>query len=448
MTSYKVSISENSICKKTLVWLWDHSEINKNDLFEVENSIEGMAASQVIKGVVNIEPEIAEGTKIRLMQRVLTEWKKKEQVQSADDLIGMFKQIIKREILDLEKNKSPFTILAFLNIESQSIKSLNSLTVMNCRLQFPQWSEIENLDIDKFWKAVEIHLIQGGQESIAKRILTPEGKIHFLRQKHDFVPVTAQVEAVDENTALYIALDSLDLVRAVFNFPSSLSLFRKYGNSSAALSRFLPSPIYGVFGPTGEFNQLFHITESYKYRQQKLSPDSLEYCINLLNDLQNANPGDLKHLIAKSLKLYQQAFDFSDYQATYLGLWQILEILTLNEPSKGRTQIDKRVACLLALRGDDVLRDAIALLMQSRNTLVHSGIFPDYSGELVFTLKGIIDEMLIKIIEISAFLTTEFELSEYYRLVSKSNVDFENEIAGIDATKNVIDFIKNVRNVN
>jgi hypothetical protein len=444
MTSYQINVANKSICQRTLAWLRDHSEVNASGIIQVENSIHGMGANQVIMGMVDFDPPVPDGTKLRLMRQALSNWRQDENAFASEDLVKTFKETLATEILSLERNQASFTILAFLNVEQEVIEPMFPIILREYKLCLPTWSGLDNLCVEQFWKELEMYFGTKHKMPLLQRIVDEKG-VHYHKQKQNVIPVTIELKALDPNTALYTAANALDFFRAVINLPSALSLFRKYGSSSSSLSKFLPSPIYGVFLSDGEYEKLYYAPESHRYKRQRITAEELDYCKDLLSDLRNAVPGELKYLVVKAIKLYQQAFDFTEYQATYLGLWQLLEVLTLNEPTQGRTQVDKRIVCLLDLRGDDVLRDAIKLLMNSRNTLVHNGVFSDYADGLVFTLKGIVDLMLLRIMELSDDLSTESELREYYRLVSQNDVDLRREASDIEMIKGVIEFIQNSR---
>ena len=424
--------------ERALEWLRDHAEVDASGVFQVERSITGMAANQVVLGSVHLEPALAEGTRLRLIQEALGRWRQSEEHCASHDLVQCFSEALSVELTDVQKQ----TVLMFLNIEQPAIEALMPLTVHEAELRYSAWDVLEkHLDMEGFWTDLEVYL--GHHDTPLLKRVVHDDRILYLRQKRGFQPISTELETVDVASAVAIASDALDLLRAVFNLPSALRLLWRQSSSFAALSVFLPSPVYAVFDINGNYDTLYYTPERHHYRLREVLAADLGFCRDFVAKLSSAIPGSLAHLLARSVRLYQDAFDFSNYRATYLGLWQLLEVLTLNEPDhQGRTQVDRRVACLLDLSGDEVLRDALRILRESRNSLVHRGIFPEYSDELVFTLKGIVGAMLQQVIDLTKHLDTETELREYYRLASSSDTDLARERSDIEVAGKVIDLIQ------
>jgi len=274
------------------------------------------------------------------------------------------------------------------------------------------------------------------------RKYTRANKTSYTPDTVNLTPVTLELQTYDVHTAVFVASDHIDLLRAALNLPPAMDTLRQYNTTSEPLSNCLPSPVYAVFDQDGGYREPLHYsTEPYRYRAWKPRKQDTERSLAWIGHFNKAEKGNIADLITQLAQLYQNALDFSDFRGTYLALWQVLEALTLTEAGERGTNLLARLTTLLEIWGDSAMKKALDIVLDSRNALVHSGVFLDRDNaeELVFTLKGFVDRALCKLLCLSKDLSTESELRAYFRLKSKSDAELDTE-------KRVLNFIGSMRN--
>jgi len=181
--------------------------------------------------------------------------------------------------------------------------------------------------------------------------------------------------------------------------------------------------IYGVFDSKGSFLADVYAADHYIYtRQERISEQEFNTALELVRKINAAQNGELVHLFVRLLYLYQQALDFANHRATFLALWQVLEMAVLDKPEE-RIRVDRRLVKLLGIENEPLLNAAIRILVRYRNSLVHSGVFPEVTENLVFALKSFVDAALFKVLNLSRNLSNEAEYELYLNHLTLNDVD-------------------------
>jgi hypothetical protein len=169
-----------------------------------------------------------------------------------------------------------------------------------------------------------------------------------------------------------------------------------------------------------------------------------EYYQNLRHNLETIKrvspEQSTKTLIADCLRLYVQAMDVRFAYRCFLGLWQLMEAITISETTRGNTQtVVKRIAWhgeRLGLSGSG-FRETLEIYATLRNEIVHKGIH-NVTEEDANLLKVYVERVLLWLLEESASIPTRLHLEEFYNLRTESN-------ARIDALEETARYIKKQR---
>lgn len=138
-------------------------------------------------------------------------------------------------------------------------------------------------------------------------------------------------------------------------------------------------------------------------------------------------PDSTTALIIDAFRLYAQAMDERFDHASFLGLWQLAETLTLSDMAGGRTEtVCRRLAwhgTRLKLPGSG-FRHLLEYYAERRNDMVHHGI-RDVGDDEVNFVKLICELVLGWLINESRHLRTKHHLAAFYQLMTSGDTVIE-----------------------
>jgi len=248
-----------------------------------------------------------------------------------------------------------------------------------------------------------------------------------------FVPILVAVDAQDDQKAFDEANRSFDLFRSLLNLQFTFGMSSlQFGGYPRPLAKILPPPIYGVFDGTRKYLQFYYnIVNNYEYTQNDIADDKIIRCRKLASTLKSTkSEDDIMSLNVEVLEKYGEALDTSEWRLSFLILWQILESITLqsNEEFSMKTVVNR----INILFGQNQLnKDLLSALYQTRNLLVHKGYFPSEQGlREVNLLKSIVEPSMQSILAQAKYLPTKNSLNKFYEHATDNNADL-NERARI-----------------
>ena len=158
----------------------------------------------------------------------------------------------------------------------------------------------------------------------------------YLREVHlesNFIPVLTLSSGRDAREAFEEANKAFDLLRVCFNLPLQ---FRRrnqqFGGYPRALGKILPAPVYGVFKSDKSFDLLLYSTSKYEYKNNSISMDEIESARRIARFITIPhNEQDIQSIIVDAFEKYQKALDLQEWNEAFLSLWQILELITLQD---------------------------------------------------------------------------------------------------------------------
>ncbi len=190
------------------------------------------------------------------------------------------------------------------------------------------------------------------------------------------VPLLAIVWARSENEAVEKASRASDLFRALLNLARQyLKYYEFWGNQRPKpLGDILPPPAVGVFNSERVFKTTYYGSSRYAYEYTSIDLKDIE--ITQMHTLvriigKPSKPDDTRSIMLQALKKYGQALDTVEYRLAFLALWQIIELIALDD---GKTVVVSKIKNLIK---DETVEHLLNALVKTRNSLVHQGAFPD-----------------------------------------------------------------------
>ena len=159
----------------------------------------------------------------------------------------------------------------------------------------------------------------------------------------------------------------------------------------------------------------YRIPEEYK-----LSLKNIEIIEDIINDLNKIKNRKLKKLIFNAFEKYYSALKESKYSACFIQLWNVIELLLLNNPELKEKEIIKRLKSIFR-EGWELKKDydeMIDLIYQKRNLLVHESEDKITEVDRNF-IKRLVDVLLEVSINICLKVKNIQTLEFYYQNLRK-----------------------------
>jgi hypothetical protein len=405
--------------EKALRWIRDNSTMTDNgSVRSTASRIPYCAAKEIITQYTVHEGGLPEGTHRRAVNLSVERWLKYKKYQDNKDAVSAFLQALEVEIGQMERKKKLFKVLMFLNLDYQDIQELEPISVLGDKILLKQWGELSALRTNDLWRRIQFW---DRSNPILLRI-DQKGAVPNLTV---FQPVLFDMETYGPEAAVAMASDRLDILRAILNISSLLGGFTYVRSVPKHLSTVLPTPIYGIFDISGGLVSTYYTIEEYRYTKAKIDARQLSNAKYLLPLFaHNIRYPDTYHHILGLMRLYQDAIDISSPRPAYLAMWQVLEAaVTLGQEKVPHREIVPRVSALLQI--DPLFQDAVKLLADLRNDLVHSGKFLARGDNAFFTLKLIVDDCLHRLFALARDFPTVHKLRDYVEHITLSDSALE-----------------------
>ena len=191
------------------------------------------------------------------------------------------------------------------------------------------------------------------------------------------------------------ALEDLDLLRGIWNFRINNGRFRMpFGGKRKPVNQIFVGPIHTIHKPNGSLASPQFFYEP-AFDGAVNAPDSQTFKTALdfeKRTFQKLNKSNYPELIAKAIRRYGRALDDTDFNAVFLKLWSILELLTQTAKETYDLTI-KRSSCIYADRAFHKL--LLEHLRSHRNQFVHLGTDSSQIETLVYQLKRPVEDLLL-----------------------------------------------------
>jgi hypothetical protein len=142
----------------------------------------------------------------------------------------------------------------------------------------------------------------------------------------------------------------------------------------------------------------------------------------LIDDVRIVARDPKTELVRDVIRLYGRSYEYSDREAMFLSLWNVLERITLSDRFGGETKkIGLRVAAAYkSFSGPDrefVISRAMPAYSSMRNDIVHRGVSGVIDDEALGAFKAIVETMIQWLLSRCGAALTENELDEIYHLL-------------------------------
>lgn len=206
--------------------------------------------------------------------------------------------------------------------------------------------------------------------------------------------LVTKVSSRNPHDAVELALESIDLLRGIWNLSVSKDMVLQFGGRKKPVNPLLLGPLHTLHDKSG--NQA---CESYWYQPEYNSPAKLVDFSRERNDvlLFTSKIRDMlaRHKYGTEVKTgivrYVRSLDSSDFNSAFIKLWSVLEYLTntLNDPYK---KTIRRSAFLSKDRDYDL--QVLEHLKTYRNRSVHLGAEESDIDTSLYQLKNHVERLL------------------------------------------------------
>lgn len=378
-------------------------------------------AEEILREYLPVSESFPERTKKGIVFSAQMRWLKYKKTDNPEQKINLFIRALKYEIANLEKRKTEYRVLMFLNVDPSTIIEFSQVNLLGETLSLISWNDITEMDTSGLWQEVKS---QDRKSPILRDIpdlIAPAPDVVL------FTPFLFVTKTYGAEAAVEIASNQMDLFRAILNIPSSLGKYTYFRSQPKALSEILPSPIYVIFDENRVKKSVYYTIEKYEYKQVKIPNDRLSSIRFLLTKLTtDLSANSTWNYLISILRLYQKALDTTTTEAAFLTMWQVLEnCIGLGEELTRNRDIQSRISVIL--QADPITLEMIDIIIEKRNKLVHSGRFLEDGDRLFFTLKLITDSIIRRFIYLADRYPTLPELKDYISFTSLGDGDLERK---------------------
>lgn len=209
--------------------------------------------------------------------------------------------------------------------------------------------------------------------------------------------VRVHVHARSPAEAAQLALDRLDLLRAIWNLHLQHGQTKiTWGRRNDPVNQIVLGPLHSLHHPSGKLaTETFWYEPGYRFPPQPLTlskerdklftfESQIRNCLKQLN---------YRTTMEQALLRYVRALDEHDWQKSFSRLWSLLELLTHTQYATYDVTIQR--ACFL-FEERDYYRQVLEHLRENRNRSTHDDEGSAEIEVLMYQLKTIIDVLLVR----------------------------------------------------
>jgi hypothetical protein len=330
-------------------------------------------------------------------------------------------------ITEFEKNnivrKAAFSLAKREIISSSGLlKEINQFETEYLKQKPQKFILVSTLSINRFLKLKRAHingttitfhhnLPKTFSTEIESKIKRPASYTITGEYPKDYIFVKTTVNAKSHSQASSIAIDSIDIIRGIWNLFYNRGKFRISSGRRDPINNISFGPLHTIHFPNGKL-----ASESWLYETGYMGPLKVFDMKNKLDNLykfQNKVRKALKrnkfrNQMEPALQKYAQALDIRDWESSYLRLWGLLEYLTNTNENESHKDTVKRTSFFFQER--DYARQVLNHLRDHRNKSVHTGGSNQNIETLLYQLKNFVEIVL------------EFEIANKFNFSSREEL--------------------------
>jgi hypothetical protein len=212
---------------------------------------------------------------------------------------------------------------------------------------------------------------------------------------HDYLSTRIHVSARSESHAAEVALETLHLVRGIWNWcHNRQQLTRESSGKTWPVNRIVPGPLHTLHQPGGKLaTQTWWYEGGYCGPLRVYNPSGeVQGMYKFLRSVRNRlarcrYPGVIRQAIVR----YTIALDLQDWDAAFLKLWSVLELLTAS--SRQATDVTiKRTAFIYEDR--EYVVQLLKHLADYRNRFVHADKSDSRIETCLYQIKNFVEALL------------------------------------------------------
>ena len=346
----------------------------------------------ILKSMIEIDDDISTPIRNTLIVRAFHEAAKKPEIKPGI-VISELKKLIK-DHHDMPSRH--YSLVTTINLDIKS--ELSSYFINGCSLKF--YKNLPKKYVNARNKAIS---------EVSSWLIGGDPAFNYY--------VIGHVNAKNEFDAAEKILDSMDIVRGVWNLHTNKSMVLSFGGRRKAINQIALGALHTVHNESGELASEMYWYET-EFRDDRSRVDFSKKSYSALRFTKNVRSFLKSHRYKNEVEVgivrYVRALDSGDYNAAFIKLWSVLEYLT----STLRDGYDKTIRRTVFQYNDrEYHGEALEHLRQYRNRTVHAGSGDDEIETHLYQLKRYV-EVLLKF-----HITNRFDfgsLSEAARLMDLS----------------------------
>ncbi|MBC8273862.1 MAG: hypothetical protein H8E40_02680 [Chloroflexi bacterium] len=381
-----------------------NGQVSTTEIFKLDILLKILTENITLKGIPTSR------TKRALIRRAAFLRLKKYKVQD----VHTFRRALAAEVRrHLSRPVEKYWILLPLHVPSEELGNSRSISILGNRLLFRTWNYVQRrFDLQSFLREANIFL--RGRDITEMKLFTI------------FSPILVLSEGKDSREAFDTANRSFDLLRWLMNLTHQFGTITwQYGGYPRPLGMVLPPPACTVFNEDRSYHELLYTIVKYEeYQRNTLRGDEISEVRRLASRLGGPDSdAQTSAILIDALEKYGEALDAFEWRLAFLSLWQILELITLQSSANlNMKTVKSRVWNLL--NQDPLMKDLLNALYETRNSLVHRGLFPDEEGlREVNLLKHVVERAINALSLLTRTCPTRASLERYYELTSKNDAE-------------------------
>lgn len=337
------------------------------------------------------------------------------------------------DITEFEKNKivreAAFSLAKKEKISSDGLlKEIEVLEKKYLKQKPQKFILVSTLSINRFCKLKRI-LLNGATitfhsslpktftEEIENKIKKPASYTIAGEYPKNYIFVKTSVKAKSYSQASSIAIDSIDIIRGIWNLFYNRKQFRISSGRRDPVNNISFGPLHTIHFPNGKL-----ATETWLYETGYMGPlkaFDLKNKKEELYEFQNKvrkllNKYKFKKQIEVALRKYTQALDVRDWESSYVRLWGLLEYLTNTNENESHKDTVKRTSFFFKERA--YAKQVLNHLRDHRNRSVHTGVSNQNIEALLYQLKNFVEVVLEHQIANKFKFSSRDELTQFMNL--------------------------------
>ncbi len=325
----------------------------------------------VLNSMVSLNDTITEFEKNNVVRQATFSLAKREKISSE----GLLKEISKFESEYLKQKPQKFVLVSTLSI-NRSFK-LKRVQINGATITFHPY------------------LQKQFAEEIENKIKRPASYTITGEYPNDYIFLKTSVKAKSYSQASSIAIDSIDIIRSIWNLFYNRGQFRISSGRRDPVNNIAFGPLHTIHFPNGKL-----ASESWLYETGYIGPlkafdmkNKLENLYKFQDNVRKLlNKSKYKNQMEAALRKYTQALDIRDWESSYLRLWGLLEYLTNTNENESHKDTVKRASFFFQER--EYARQVLNHLRDHRNRSVHTGGSNQNIETLLYQLKNFVEVVL------------------------------------------------------